>query len=247
MIILFSPSEAKTDINTYNHIDKNSFIFSKLYSKRERALKIYQDFIKLSSEKELIKLFGIKNSKYLNDLKKINIFYSQTNKAVIRYSGVGYKYLGYDSLDNDAKNFIDSHLIIFSNLFGPILSKDHIPYYKLKQGEKIGDFAFERYYNENFSDTLDNFLKDKFIIDLRASFYNKFYTPKNDYLTFKFLKNGKVVSHWAKAYRGIVAREIAKIRPKNENEFMRIDFETLQITEVKQIKNNKELVFEILE
>jgi len=86
-----------------------------------------------------------------------------------------------------------------------------------------------------------------FIIDLRASFYNKFYIPKNNYLTFKFLKNGKLISHWAKAYRGIVAREVAKIKPKNEKEFMRINFETLQIAEVKQIKNNKELVFEILE
>ncbi len=247
MIILFSPSEAKSNLNIYDHIDKSSFIFTAKYKDIEQALSLYQDYIHNANNNELEKLFGIKNAKQIDNLKKINIFTDKTNKAILRYTGTGYKYLQYDILDKSAQNFIDEHLLIFSNLFGPLLAKDKIPYYKLKQGEKIGNFAFEQYYNERFSNILDKFLKDKFIVDLRASFYNKFYIPKKDYLSFKFLKNGRVVSHWAKAYRGIIAREIAKSKPKNENEFMKINFENLQIAEIKQIKDKKELIFEILE
>ena len=41
-------------------------------------------------------------------------------------------------------------------------------------------------------------------------FYEKFYKISKPYLTFKFIKNGKVVSHFAKAYRGILLKTMAE-------------------------------------
>jgi cytoplasmic iron level regulating protein YaaA (DUF328/UPF0246 family) len=137
-------------------------------------------------------------------------------------------------------------MIIFSNLFGSILAKYPIPNYKLKQGEKLDSFTIEKFYKEHFSDSLDVLLENEFTIDLRAGFYLKFYTPKINHITMKFLKNGKVVSHWAKAYRGAIAKELAHFQPENEQEFQKIHFENLEIKEIIKRKNSNEYTFNIV-
>ena len=246
MKILFSPSESKSTQSSYEAINFNNLLFEDLAQKRKYAVEKYQNFINNASIDELKKIYGIKNEKILETLSHINLFKDKTQKAVLRYSGVGYEYLSYNSLDKKAQNYLDKNMIIFSNLFGPILAKDKIPYYKLKQGEKIDGFAFENYYKQEFSSALDDFLKNELIVDLRAGFYEKFYIPSQTYYTFKFLKNSKVVSHWAKAYRGLVARDLAKFQPNSEYDLMNIEFKNLKIKEIKEIKNKKELVFDIV-
>ncbi len=245
MKILFSPSESKSLENSCGSIKLDTFLFSSLADKREYALKQYQNFIDSATQDKLKKLFGIKNENILKTLKHISIFKDNTQKAILRYNGVGYEYIDYGSLSPNEQKFLDNNMIIFSNLFGPILAKECIPYYKLKQGEKIESFSFESFYKKEFSYSLDKYLEDELVIDLRAAFYDKFYLPSTRYYTFKFLKNGKVVSHWAKAYRGKMARELAVYKPKDEKELMDIEFENLKIKEIKEIKNKKELTFEI--
>ena len=47
MIILFSPSESKTQLDGYSSICKESFIFQDQYAKRIEAVKIYNEYIQL--------------------------------------------------------------------------------------------------------------------------------------------------------------------------------------------------------
>jgi hypothetical protein len=61
----------------------------------------------------------------------------------------------------------------------------------------------------------------------------------------KFLKNGKSVSHWAKAYRGIVLREIAKNNVDSLESFRALEIENLSVAEIKVIKNKTEIVYDI--
>ena len=246
MYILFSPSEAKSDTSLYNSINKNSFIFEDLYEIRQQALKKYQGYLNSADLDALKKLFGLKKETEIESYKSNDIFKAKTNKAILRYSGVGYEYLGYKNLLEDDREFLDNHMIIFSNLFGPLLAKDKIPLYKLKQGERIGNFIFENFYRENFTNHLDRLLEDRLIIDLRASFYDKFYKPNKPFFSMKFLKNSKSVSHWAKAYRGMIAKELAKYKPKNEKELMNIEFKNLKIKEIKRSAPKNELVFDII-
>lgn len=244
MKILFSPSEKKRSGGIEAKIDKNSFIFPELFEHRKEVLDRYNEFIKNADNKELQKIFGIKDEKEIQKYKT-DIYQKPLMKAVERYDGVAYEYLNYNSLNKKEKDYIDENVIIFSNLFGPIRAGDFgIPDYKLKQGEKIGDFAAEKFYKEHFSKALDEFLSEPFL-DLRAGFYNKFYKPKSEYVTLKFLKNGKVVSHWAKAYRGLVLREAAKKQIKSIDEFMKIEIENLKIKEILQKKKERQIIFEI--
>jgi cytoplasmic iron level regulating protein YaaA (DUF328/UPF0246 family) len=119
-----------------------------------------------------------------------------------------------------------------------------IPEYRLKQGAAIGDLKPEKLYKAE-SHLMETYLQDEDILDLRAGFYDKFYKPTKNYTTLKFIKEGKVVSHWAKAYRGIVLREIAKAQIDSLEDFMKLSIENLSIEEIQTKKNKTEIIYNI--
>jgi cytoplasmic iron level regulating protein YaaA (DUF328/UPF0246 family) len=69
---------------------------------------------------------------------------------------------------------------------------------------------------------------------------------KANCLTFKFIKDGKVVSHWAKFYRGKVLQEIAKNQISNHCEFMDMQIPGLKLNEIQEKKNIKLLIMDIV-
>lgn len=245
MKILFSPSEAKHTGGTSTPIEKNSYLFPELYDKRDEMITSYKEYVLNASQEELLKLFGTKKQTVV-DYYSDDIFKRPTMKVIDRYDGVAYDYLNYKTLEEREKSYIDKNVIIFSNLFGPLLAGDKgLPDYKLKQGEKIGDIAPEKFYKEYFTNTLDELLENEHYLDLRAGFYNKFYKPTSAYTTLKFIKDGKVVSHWAKAYRGIVLRHLAMHNIETMDNFMKIDIENLSIKEIIEKKIHREIIYEI--
>jgi cytoplasmic iron level regulating protein YaaA (DUF328/UPF0246 family) len=167
-------------------------------------------------------------------------------KTVERYDGVAYDYLAYGTLNDTQKSYIDNNVIIFSNLFGPLLAGDEgLPDYKLKQGAKINNTAVERFYKEHFTPKLNDFLSQEPYLDLRAGFYNKFYKPTSPHTTLKFIKDGKVVSHWAKAYRGIVLRQLALHQIETIEEFMAMEIENLNVKEICSQGHNTQIIYDI--
>ena len=178
---------------------------------------------------------------YIND-----VFNSPLMSAIERYQGVAYDYLNLASLDADALAYLKNNTIIFSNLYGPILGGDPIANYKVKQGNNIGNVTPDKFYKERFSYQLDLYLGSDEILDLRAGYYDKFYKVTKPYTTLKFLKDGKTVSHWAKAYRGLVLRELAIHNISSIDEFMSLEIEGLSVQEIKVIKSKTEIVYNII-
>lgn len=247
MKILFSPSEIKTSLTYANPIHEKSFIFPQYYTERTEVLRRYEAFLQDAFFTELQKLFGIKNSDAVQSFLDYSLFERLTCKAIERYDGVAYDCLSYATLDKPSQEWIDNHVLIFSNLFGPILAKDEIPTYKLQQGEALKTFKPEAFYKDHFTDAITYWLQNETILDLRAGFYEKFYTLCQPYITMKFLKKGKVVSHFAKAYRGEVLRKVAQLRPSSFEDLIQIPFETLRIIEIKQSRFKQEFVYEIID
>ncbi len=239
LTILFSPSEGKNKGG--NETKKELFGSDKA---RDEILNAYNQLIAKKDINELEKLFGIKNKNeyepYLSGLDN-----SQLMCAIERYSGVAYEYLAFETLDKDAQTYLRKNVLIFSNLYGPLLGGDTIANYKVHQGVAIADITPEKYYKDRFSYQLDLYLSDKEILDLRAGYYEKFYKTDKPFTTLKFLKDGKTVSHWAKAYRGIVLREIAKHNICSLEEFHKLDIQGLHVKEILSIKNKTEIVFDI--
>ena len=244
MKILFSPSETKIGGGDIKCIDKNSFIFPELFEKRLEILEKYNNYLKNASNNDLEKLLKKKKIEVIEKYKQ-DIFKSPIMKAIQRYEGVAYDYLNYNSLEVSAQKYIDENTLIFSNIFGVIKADDKIPDYKLKQGESFENLKIDKFYSDNFSQTLDNYLLDEDILDLRAGFYEKFYTIKKPYLTMKFIKEGKVVSHFAKAYRGEILKLLALKNIKTFEQLLNLQIENLSIVEIKEQKLKKEIVYTI--
>ncbi len=241
--ILLAPSETKKSGGEYA-FDPATLLFAALTPKRINLLHTYTNIIQQGDIQILSEMFGIKKE---SDIRKYikDIIHEPTMKAIERYTGVAFDYLGYGNLKNDVQRYIDNRVILFSNLLGPIRAKDLIPEYKLKQGARIGDIKPEKFYNEHAAHLMEDYLQNEEILDLRAGFYDKFYKPTKPYTTLKFIKNGKVVSHWAKAYRGIVLREIAKAGITQINELKDLPIKDLYIREIQTKKNKTEIIYTI--
>ncbi len=237
--VLFSPSEGKKSGGKI----LNSQLLGATNA-RDEILKTYNFIVRSKDEDSIKHLFGFKK---FSDCEPyvVDIFNSEMMEAVERYQGVAYDYLKYEKLDADAQEYIKKNTIIFSNLYGPIYAGDKIANYKVKQGNKIGDIEPDKYYKDRFSYQLDLLFADDDILDLRAGYYDKFYKPSKPYTTLKFLKNGKVVSHWAKAYRGLVLKAVADAKIENIKDFKKLEIDGLSIHEIKTIKNKTEIVYNI--
>lgn len=243
MKILLAPSETKKSGGDLS-FDPSTLLFEALLPQRTKLLHAYINVLQKGDIPTLSKMFGLKKEADILEHKK-DIIHELTMKAIQRYTGVAFDYLGYENLDRQAQEYIDSHVILFSNLFGPIRASDLIPEYKLKQGEAVGDIKTEKFYHEHAAALMEAYLAEDEILDLRAGFYDKFYKPAKPYTTLKFIKEGKVVSHWAKAYRGIVLREIAKSGVETLESFMKLPIEGLSIKEIQTKKNKTEIIYEI--
>ena len=243
MKILLAPSETKKS-GGEQPFNPNNLLFKELSSYRMKLLHTYINVLQQGDMQVLSKMFGIKKEADILKHKK-DIIHELTMKAIERYTGVAFDYLGYSELSTSAQTYIDENVILFSNLWGPIRSSDFIPEYKLKQGEPVGDIKTEKFYNEHSAHLMEIYLQDEEILDLRAGFYDKFYKPTKPYTTLKFIKEGKVVSHWAKAYRGIVLREIAKAGVTTIEDFMKLPIEGLSIHEIQTKKNKTEMIYTI--
>lgn len=243
MKILFSPSETKRSGGTHSfRLEK--LLFESLLPGRIKLLHRYMNILQKRDLAELSALFGLKKENdILSHLK--DIVHEPAMKAIKRYNGTAFEYLDYLHLNPKAQCYIDTHVILFSNLFGPIKADDFIPEYKLKQGSAIGDIRPEKFYQEHSTALMENFLQEEEVLDLRAGFYDKFYTPQKAYTTLKFIKEGKVVSHWAKAYRGIALREAAKAGVESLEDFTKLPIEGLAIQEIQTKKNKTEIIYTI--
>ena len=243
MKILLAPSETKNHGGSEN-FNLETLLFSELIPTRKELLHKYMNILQKNNFEELSKMFGLKKENDINYHNR-DIIHELSMKAIERYTGVAFDYLNYQELKPNVQTYIDNHVILCSNLFGFLRADDMIPEYRLRQGSAVGELKPEKLYKEQ-SHLMETYLKDEEILDLRAGFYDKFYKPTKEYTTLKFMKEGKVVSHWAKAYRGIVLREVAKAQIDNLEDFMNLSIDNLSIEEIQRKKNKTEIIYNII-
>ncbi len=244
MKILLAPSETKLAGGT-GKFAPCSLLFASLCPARTKLLHAYTNLLQKNDPKTLREMFGLKKEEEIAYYAAKDLIHEPTMKAIERYTGVAFEYLDYTALTTDAQAFLDSRVLLFSNLFGVLKADDLIPEYRLQQGRAIADIKPEQFYRSLLKPLLDSHLENEDILDIRAGFYDKYYKPTHPYTTLKFLKNGKVVSHWAKAYRGIVLREIAQARVDTLEDFTRLPIQGLSIYEIQTSGVKTEIIYKI--
>ena len=210
MLILLPPSETKSTGGSGAPLDLTELSWPELAEVR-RA--IADDLVALSADRELA-MAALKLGPKLAAEVDANaaLCTSPTMPALDRYTGVLYDALDAGSLSPAAR----SRLAVGSALFGVVGGEDMIPKYRLSGGSKLprsggGDPAptMKARWGKSITEALtggDHGL----IVDLRSGTYMNLGKVPGAVTATVLTTEGKVVSHFNKHHKGLLARALAE-------------------------------------
>ena len=209
MKIIISPSKTKK-INNLPIKDNGS-----LTQKEPFYLEITNEIIKKIknfSVEEIEKKFKLKNEK----AQKLSEFYQnyeneKSGDALASYTGVAYKAIKIETLDKNDFEYLESHLVILSALYGILTPYTNVKEYRLDMTNSI--FENKSLYEVWKSSVNEYFEKEDIILNLASKEYSKLINP-DKLIDFEFWEdsNGKLkqVSTNSKKMRGFTLNYIAK-------------------------------------
>lgn len=221
MKIIISPSKTK-EINNLPvelkniSIKENDFYTEILYSKITNEI---IERIKMFSVEEIEKKFKLKRDK----AEKLLEFYQnyeneKSGNALASYTGVAYKSIGIDTFDIEDFEYLESHLVILSALYGILTPYTNIKEYRLDMTNSI--FENKSLYEVWKSSVNEYFEKEDIILNLASKEYSKLIKSDN-LIDFEFWNdtNGKLkqISTNSKKMRGFTLNYIIKNRITNIN------------------------------
>lgn len=211
MIIVLPPSETKAPNGDGPALDFSALSFPNLTHVREE---IAADLAALAPE-EALGVLKISDKLIDQAVENTQIFSSPTMPAILRYTGVLYDALDASTLTESAMEKI----AIGSALFGVVKAGDMIPFYRLSGGSKLplrGQDSKEAptlksRFGKEVTKALEN--ENTLVVDLRSGAYQQLGKVK-DAITVRVESvqpdgSRKVVSHFNKHYKGVLARALA--------------------------------------
>lgn len=221
MKIIISPSKTKKinnlPIELKNiSIKKNDFYPEIFYPNITNKI---IERIKMFSVEEIEKKFKLKKDK----AEKLLEFYQnyeneKSGNALASYTGVAYKSIGIDTFDIEDFEYLESHLVILSALYGILTPYTNIKEYRLDMTNSI--FENRSLYEIWRSSVNEYFEKEDVILNLASKEYSKLIKSDN-LIDFEFWNdtNGKLkqISTNSKKMRGFTLNYIVKNRITNIN------------------------------
>lgn len=221
MKIIISPSKTKKINNLPVElknisIKENDFYTEILYPKITNKI---IERIKMFSVEEIEKKFKLKKDK----AEKLLEFYQnyeneKSGNALASYTGVAYKSIGIDTFDIEDFEYLESHLVILSALYGILTPYTNIKEYRLDMTNSI--FENKSLYEVWKSSVNEYFEKEDIILNLASKEYSKLIKSDN-LIDFEFWNdtNGKLkqISTNSKKMRGFTLNYIVKNRITNIN------------------------------
>ena len=215
MKIIFSPAKSMDFSNhiknplKVNFIDKTNFLLKEL---------------KTLPLDEITKIMKVKGNT-LNHVKDIyeNFESSNTKKAISAYNGISFKQLDLDNYNRSQLEFLDTHLIILSSLYGVLEPSNLIKEYRLDMNMKLlKDQNLYKFWKDDINDF---FKDDEFILNLASKEFSKII--KNPMITIDFKeKKGdlyKSVSTYSKKGRGLMLNYIIKNKITSIDQIKKFD------------------------
>ncbi|MCK7676767.1 peroxide stress protein YaaA [Corynebacterium sp. CCM 9186] len=213
MLIVLPPSETKADGGDGAPLDLDSLSFPEL-NPRRRAI---ADALLALDDTTMRGALGISPKMDAEIAANRELWHAPTMPAVRRYTGVLYDALDADTLDATTL----SRLAVGSALFGIVRATDPIPRYRLSAGSKIPDPGPSKAptMKARWGGDITAALKgvtpaEGPVVDLRSGAYLAL-GPLPGAITVRvesLREDGtrKVVSHFNKHYKGILARALAQ-------------------------------------
>ena len=176
--------------------------------------------IKMFSVEEIEKKFKLKKDK----AEKLLEFYQnyeneKSGNALASYTGVAYKSIGIDTFDIEDFEYLESHLVILSALYGILTPYTNIKEYRLDMTTN-SIFENKSLYEIWKNSVNEYFEKEDIILNLASKEYSKLIKSDN-LIDFEFWNdtNGKLkqISTNSKKMRGFTLNYIVKNRITNIN------------------------------
>ncbi|WP_143965431.1 YaaA family protein [Gordonia zhaorongruii] len=215
MLVILPPSETKSDGGTAVPLDLDSLTLPRLNGVRRR---LGDAVVDLSSDLDASRAalgLGTSDAAIAEVDRNADLWRAPTRTAITRYTGVLYDALDYPGLTRASKTKAADRLMIGSALFGVVAATDLIPAYRLSGGSKLPGFGtLGSVWKPVLSPALDAI--DEFVLDLRSGVYQKL-GPVSGAVTATVVTEGadgsrKVVSHFNKHHKGLIARELVRTR-----------------------------------
>lgn len=221
MKIIISPSKTKKINNLPVElknisIKENDFYTEILYPKITNKI---IERIKMFSVEEIEKKFKLKKDK----AEKLLEFYQnyeneKSGNALASYTGVAYKSIGIDTFDIEDFEYLESHLVILSALYGILTPYTNIKEYRLDMTNSI--FENKSLYEIWKNSVNEYFEEEDIVLNLASKEYSKLIKSDN-LIDFEFWNdtNGKLkqISTNSKKMRGFTLNCIVKNRITNIN------------------------------
>ena len=217
MLILIPPSEGKAKVKS------TTITFGETNFRFEREVNQIVRLLGLLNEEDLRSIYGTSQEKSeIFHRQNQDIFKSHCAKAIERYTGVVYEYLNWETLDENAKSYMEKHVRIFSGLFGLLTPNTLIPNYKLK----MNVLSLQYHWTPVLTKELE---KEDVIFDLLPQVHRKAYKPAKNVIKvdFSVVKKGKktAAGHFGKAVKGKFIRYLAQNGALNLDDFKGFEYD----------------------
>ncbi|MFT3662722.1 MAG: peroxide stress protein YaaA [Gordonia sp. (in: high G+C Gram-positive bacteria)] len=215
MRVILPPSETKSDGGRGAPLDLEALCLPELNAVRRR---LADALVELSADLDASqKALGLGRAQLAEVDRNAELFLSPTRPAVERYTGVLYDALDHRGMTRASKTKAADRLMIGSALFGVVAATDPIPAYRLSGGSRLPGFGtLASVWKPVLSPALEEI--DDFVLDLRSGAYLSL-GPIRGAVTATVVTeqpdgSRKVVSHFNKHYKGLIARDLVKTRAK---------------------------------
>ena len=218
MKILIPPSEGKSNIKKPFDIRFGDTDFTYMEDVR-RVIRL----LGLIGDNELKSIYGTSKEKaILFHRQNQDAMNSRCAYAIERYTGVVYDHIDWNSLPNQAQDYMDKHVRIFSGLFGIVSPKSLIPNYKLK----MNVHSLQYFWRPVLTQALN---EEDLIIDLLPQVHRKSYDCKDKVIEVEFLimNKGKktTAGHYGKAVKGEFIRYLSINNITSVDDFSGFEYE----------------------
>jgi cytoplasmic iron level regulating protein YaaA (DUF328/UPF0246 family) len=205
VLILLPPSEGKAGEGSGPPLGELSF--PALDRPRKRVLTA---LIRASKRRDALDVLGLSSGLAGELAKNLELQTASTLQASDLYTGVLYEKLRLGTLTDEARKRAEESVLIFSGLWGVLRIIDRIPPYRLSMGVSLPALGgLAAFWRPKVSKELERL--DGLVVDLRSATYTGAWQAGERSVAVRVFREGKVVSHMAKATRGEIARTLLEI------------------------------------
>ncbi|WP_341787825.1 YaaA family protein [Rickettsia endosymbiont of Cantharis rufa] len=213
MLVIISSAKTLNFEKLAHELELTSLAFPKLTN---QLLSILQGY----SENQLSEIMNISAKlAHINKDRFKNFDDQESKVAIFAYAGDVFNNIHIEKLTNHELNFLQSHLLIISGLYGVLKPLDVIKPYRLEMATKLNELNLTSFWQDEITDYINKILakhENKYLLNLASQEYSSVINPNSlKYqlvnVHFKENRNGKLLTIGinAKKARGNMMNVIA--------------------------------------